>query len=301
MRIALAIPLILATLLPSCSPAAEVSWAKDANKSDRLYLEVTGEIRPGDAAKLRREAQRARWNFIFATGLIIDSPGGSVSEALEIAKFVESAGLTVHVADGGQCASSCFFVYVSAPDRGTYSGSVVVHRPYFDMSSAEGQQGPSYEKAYRDTFTRTRQYLADRLVPNNVIDAMMSKGSFEGYKLTRRDLDSIGPWSPALREYMYQTCGLPTDRVVTQQEIQAVQACELEYLRKTRFKYLFGAEHEVAVSQWKKLDGLLSDLSQNASKPEAFTRAFSAATRTVNKDPPTEWLKVVRNAVSGQL
>jgi len=60
MRIALAVPLILAALLPSISWAAEIKWSKDADRHDRMYLEVIGEIRPGDAAKLKREVLGAR-------------------------------------------------------------------------------------------------------------------------------------------------------------------------------------------------------------------------------------------------
>lgn len=54
----------------------------------------------------------------------LNSPGGSLRTAREIARFVRRNGLSTHVRAGGRCASACLLVLqggcAAAPERAPY-------------------------------------------------------------------------------------------------------------------------------------------------------------------------------------
>ena len=74
-----------------------------------------GEIVPGDAEKFVRFARRAErdkhGNIVF----VLNSPGGSVVAAFELAKKMEEVETTAYVPDNARCASACASIlFVSA-------------------------------------------------------------------------------------------------------------------------------------------------------------------------------------------
>lgn len=68
--------------------------------------------------------------------LMLDSPGGSVVPALDIAAVVNSLGIVTLVPEGATCASACTFVFFAGKDR-LASGRLGVHQ----MSYAGGSDG----------------------------------------------------------------------------------------------------------------------------------------------------------------
>lgn len=268
--------------------AGEFGYAKDA--SNRLYITYEGRIETGDADKFRQLLLRDKYNFLHASGLIVNSPGGSMDEALNLAELVESSGLRVDVSENGICASSCFLVYVSAPVRFS-TAPVIIHRPYYDMERAVGSDGPTYERAYRDAFAHTRAYLSDRLVPNYLIDVLMTKGSAQGYTLTPRDIAAVGVMSPAVSEYSQQLCGLPQDRLATTQELDSARACIDEYLFHARFNFLYGARGPAARNRFLELGAYTGSLRR--LDPGCYERLgeYSQELRKiVDSQPPDNWL-----------
>lgn len=295
--------LIAATLLAFVtfgSHAGDFETSQGVENPRDIYLDFTGDIESGDAQKLRSLAMQSRWNFLLYKALAVDSRGGNVSEALRIAEFVELSGLPVLVNDDAVCASSCFFIYVSAPDRAAF-GPVIVHRPYFDMGHANGSEAGAYESAYRSAFSGIRDFLHTRLTPDYIIQRMMTRSSVDGYQLTRLDLSAVGPFSPALHEYLLQVCKLPTDRRADAHEIADVRACKLAYIQQTRMKYLFGNDYALAGREYRKIDTFLSNLVKDKSVPKhVFSRTFSAAANAVDTLPPKLWVSRVQAAYEGE-
>ena len=91
-------------------------------------LTLTGTIDPGAAERFAAEIA-AHGEYVKAVAL--DSPGGSVAEALAIGKLIREMGYTTSVAAGALCASSCPLVFASGKERlATDRSAIGVHQIY---------------------------------------------------------------------------------------------------------------------------------------------------------------------------
>lgn len=222
------ITLSLLLLLPAAQ-AAEITVVSPAGTS----ILIRGRIDPGDHEKLLR---LLRGKYVGNT-VSLDSPGGSVLEALKLAAVVEQASLSTQVAGGAICESACFFIYLagtwrratgaevfSDPDQWSHRrellgreppGVLGIHRPYSaQISSPENDQ--------LRVMRAVTNYLERRLIPRRIIDEMMSRPSNDVYWLTSTDLHDIGVHPPNVEEYLIRTCGL--DRNSNRRIVDAVEA-----------------------------------------------------------------------------
>lgn len=71
---------------------------------------------PGDMERLQSNLDRLPSGSQLAA-FALDSPGGALSEASEIAIFVSAGHLLVGVPPGATCASACFLVFAAAAKR----------------------------------------------------------------------------------------------------------------------------------------------------------------------------------------
>lgn len=91
-------------------------------------LMLTGTIDPGAAARFSTEIE-ARGEYVKT--VVLDSPGGSVMDALEIGALIQEKGLATKVAAGHLCASSCPIVFASGAERFASAESAIgVHQIY---------------------------------------------------------------------------------------------------------------------------------------------------------------------------
>lgn len=91
-------------------------------------LRLEGTIMPGAADQLAAElSQRGE----YVVRISLNSPGGIVSEALQMGDMIREAGLETHVATGSLCASSCPLVLAGGTMRSADPGAVIgVHQIY---------------------------------------------------------------------------------------------------------------------------------------------------------------------------
>lgn len=91
-----------------------------------LYL--IGMITSGSAEKLAAELEM-RGDYIEAIAL--NSPGGSVEDALAMGRMIREAGFATRVETGNLCASSCPLLLASGTTRSADAGALVgVHQIY---------------------------------------------------------------------------------------------------------------------------------------------------------------------------
>ncbi|WP_179379361.1 COG3904 family protein [Jannaschia marina] len=104
----------------------------------RLVAEITeaglrlrGAIAPGDGARIVTELRAA------APGTVtLDSPGGSVSDALEIGRFLRDADVTTRIEDGAVCLSACPYAFAGGTTREVAEGGRLgVHQHSFGEST----------------------------------------------------------------------------------------------------------------------------------------------------------------------
>lgn len=91
-------------------------------------LTVTGTIMPGSAASF---AEKVTAYSEYVKTVALDSPGGSVTDALEMGRLIREKGFATSVATGALCASSCPLVFAGGKERLATAGSVIaVHQIY---------------------------------------------------------------------------------------------------------------------------------------------------------------------------
>lgn len=97
-------------------------------------LRLTGTIDPGAADRFASEIA-ARGEYVET--ILLDSPGGSVDDALAIGRLIREEGLDTQVANGGLCASSCPIIFASGAERlAGRSAAIGVHQIYAAALSA---------------------------------------------------------------------------------------------------------------------------------------------------------------------
>jgi len=126
-------------------------------------LEVTGTIDIGSAERFKAEVENFR-EYIKVVDL--DSPGGSVNDALEMGKLIRAEGFATSVTSGALCASSCPLVFAGGIERrATPASAIGVHQIYASVTAESvpaglAAAGAAMSDAQKTTATITR-YLTD--------------------------------------------------------------------------------------------------------------------------------------------
>lgn len=110
--------------------------ADPAQLRDRLTIKLakggvlllTGTIDRGSAVRFEQEMADLGE---YAERVELNSPGGSVQDALEISKLIRDAGLVTSVKDGALCASSCPLILAGGEERlAGKKAAIGVHQIY---------------------------------------------------------------------------------------------------------------------------------------------------------------------------
>jgi hypothetical protein len=126
-------------------------------------LEVTGTIDIGSVERFRTELEAVKE---YVKTVALDSPGGSVNDALEMGRVIREAGLSTSVAAGALCASSCPLVFAGGTERlATRDSAIGVHQIYASvtaesMPASLKAAGAAMSDAQKTTATITR-YLTE--------------------------------------------------------------------------------------------------------------------------------------------
>lgn len=173
----------------------------------KQQLTISGDIVTGDFNKLLALVSEDLNQYINDISIInVSSNGGDLIEAIKIGEFIKRTYKTIYV--DSICASSCFFIYISAVDRRLADyGKLGVHRPYFSRFYFSNLKPDKAEKKQRDMMYMVRKYLNDNGVPQGLIDKMYTLSSSEIYWLDRKDVYSIGDKAIWYEEYLTAKCG----------------------------------------------------------------------------------------------
>ena len=181
MSIRLAGIIVLAALLTT--PASAMTFRSVTTADGRTLIIAEKAIGPGDGARFRNfmDWQR-RGAAPFA--LSVDSPGGSVVEATEIAEAVQARGLPVAVLGAHTCASACFLIFAAAPARMVGPNALVgVHSASLNGEETMGSLAV--------TMLMAREAKALH-VPPAVIGKMVATAADDMAWLTVSDLHDMG-------------------------------------------------------------------------------------------------------------
>ena len=115
-------------------------------------LKFTGRIDPGAAERVVEQLS-AQAEYVKTVEL--NSPGGSVRDALKIGAFFREAGFDTMVPDGGYCASSCPLVFASGTARiAGNTATIGVHQIYGATADISAPQAMSDAQVTTAEITR---------------------------------------------------------------------------------------------------------------------------------------------------
>jgi hypothetical protein len=146
-------------------------------------LSLKGEIELGDTENLLTWLAQMR-NRDKKPLLLLDSPGGSLLEALTLATLIHTTGASAVVMSGDVCASACFLLFAASPSRYASSDALIgVH-----SVSLYGD-----ENVFTlDLTTRMARAASEFGVPPGVIGRMVTTKPSEMAWLTRDELKDMG-------------------------------------------------------------------------------------------------------------
>jgi hypothetical protein len=159
---------------PSDAPRAELSKPMAIELVSGGRLEATGTIAPGTAERFKAEIDK-RGDYVKT--VVLNSPGGSVQDALAMARLIRDRGLGTLVEADGYCASSCPLVFAGGIERTAEKGaSVGVHQvlavPVAGAPLAEAGAGTSFNDAQKVSAECQRHLVAMGVDPRVWIHAM---------------------------------------------------------------------------------------------------------------------------------
>jgi hypothetical protein len=115
----------------------------DAAKLSTIKLDkgwtivVTGEIERGDGAKFRSEA--SKYDDVL---ILLESPGGSLADAIDIGETIRLKGYSTAVINGSECNSACALIWLAGtPHALSRSGRIGFHAAYSDRSGSVQESG----------------------------------------------------------------------------------------------------------------------------------------------------------------
>lgn len=124
--------------MPATRPAGP-GIRTDGPLPDRLVLEerdgafrLSGSIERGDGERIARQISARMTAEAPPKQVFLNSPGGSVTDALELGRAIRAAGLGTAMEDGDICLSACPYIFAAGVTRRAEDGARIgVHQHYF--------------------------------------------------------------------------------------------------------------------------------------------------------------------------
>lgn len=174
--------IILAMATPSY-PYEIPNGISVSKESGKYVLYINGEIKSGDATIVDGIFKEAIGDNSRIEIVLIDSVGGSVSDAVDIGRMARSWDSWTRIS--GYCYSSCTLVYVGGSIRFTSSDAVIgLHRPYFAVQP--GGNGPSTDSV-DSLYGEVKLYLEEMNISPKFFETMMA--------VSPSDMKLIEGWS----------------------------------------------------------------------------------------------------------
>jgi hypothetical protein len=173
--------LIVAALL-ACLPsqASAASFERVKLSGDNIAIVISGEIVAGDDRKFA--------NIAISTSkaiVLLDSPGGVLTPALEIGRAIRLKGFMTYVPEDFSCASSCALIWLAGSTRlKSARGHIGFHAAYLDEA---GRLTPA---AVGNALVG--RYLTQLDLPQSAVEFVTEAPPEEMEWLSERKADSVG-------------------------------------------------------------------------------------------------------------
>lgn len=153
---------------PQNDPRTRFTGDRDALRQPMRFtlgsggvLEATGTIDPGASQRLTLELE-TRGEYVKVVSL--NSPGGSVQDAMGMGKLLRENRITTEVVDGALCASSCPLLLAGGEKRLVGKDAAVGVHQFYAIGGSDDARIPGPAQAMSDaqvTTARISRYLAE--------------------------------------------------------------------------------------------------------------------------------------------
>jgi hypothetical protein len=172
---------LLAIGLTYASPSSGMDFSLLSPGDPKVVVSAVGEILPGDNDKLRRFVQALPANASF-TGILLQSPGGNLSEGVRLASTIRDRRITTGVAN--MCASACFLMFAAGANKVVFDNARVgVH-----SASMHGVETVTSQAVT----TLMARMAAELNVPPAIIGRMVTTPPDQMAWLSREELTLMG-------------------------------------------------------------------------------------------------------------
>jgi hypothetical protein len=153
-------------------------------KDDVTVIALSGDVVQGDTDAAEALIKAANDSGRLISVVRLDSPGGSLAEAVKFADLVRRAKLPTLVAAGSRCTSACFIVFAAGVEKfASYDAAIGVH----GVSDKFGRETMQTEEA-----TRAMARIASGFgVPPRIIGQMVTTHAHDIAWLTPDDLRAM--------------------------------------------------------------------------------------------------------------
>lgn len=154
---------------------------------DDHRLEATGTITPGTAKRFRAEVEK-RGSYVRT--VVLNSPGGSVQDALEMGKLIREKEFATLVPAGGHCASSCPLVFSGGVQRSAGKDAAIgVHQMIAYGSTA--MNGADVQNSIQTVSAACQRHLTEMGVDLKVWMHAMETPPQELFYFTPKELRDL--------------------------------------------------------------------------------------------------------------
>jgi hypothetical protein len=166
--------------LAGISPGAAMIFQVERLNADAVGIFAFGRIEAGDADRFQHLVRAQTGSEVI---LFIDSPGGLLNEAIELADRIKRWRVPVVVFERGVCASACFLLLAASPERAmSESAQIGVH------SASERGGETTATMALTTAMARAARELG---APDSVVGRMVTTPPDQMAWLTRQEVAAM--------------------------------------------------------------------------------------------------------------
>jgi hypothetical protein len=169
-------------LISRSADAMTFKWfPTNNNDNSRIIISMTGQINRGDYTRFINVFKDLPEDTV-VVGLLLNSPGGNMFDALKITEAIKGQHIGTMVASDSQCASACFLIFSAGESK------VVSTRSFIGVHSLTTIDVGEDDSAKSSTIDVARYCSTELKVPANIIGKMVSTPADSIYRLTPAEL-----------------------------------------------------------------------------------------------------------------
>ncbi|MEO8595373.1 MAG: ATP-dependent Clp protease proteolytic subunit [Candidatus Solibacter sp.] len=204
---------VICATMSSASATVVIKTFPGPKGSSSAFITISGDI---DSTTLKEFSEAVASPVVkqsHFTSVYLDSPGGSVLDAMAIGEIIRTNGYSTIVMYPGPCASACVLILASGVIRECV-GKVAIHRPHFDEKVFAQLSQTEAQAKYAQMGDAVRQYLSRMGMPDTLYTAMLRVSSDDVQYLSEEEIVAYGlegedpAWSEWHRAQMIQSMGV---------------------------------------------------------------------------------------------